>query len=84
MEEPNVERVLEGMARVEGDRPADGPRQWIVHVSIEHLLPSRAMTMVRRLPLSAVRVLAARLAARHYYYGLGDAVQLSAETMPVR
>ena len=48
MEEPNVERLLEEMARhKEIDLPTDR-RQWIVHVSQENLLPSRRMTWLRR------------------------------------
>ena len=59
-----MERALEGMARVrEIDLPTDR-RQWIVHVSHENLLPARSMTLIQRLPLPAVHVLTARLAAR--------------------
>ena len=84
MEEPNVERALEGMARVkEIDLPTDR-RQWIVHVSHENLLPARPMTLIQRLRFRLFMFL--RLVSRpaFYYYGLGDEVQLSAETLPVR
>jgi KUP system potassium uptake protein len=84
MEEPNVERALEGMARVkEIDLPTDR-RQWIVHVSHENLLPARPMTVIQRLRFRLFMLL--RLVSRpaFYYYGLGDEVQLSAETLPVR
>ena len=64
MEEPNVERALEGMARVkEIDLPTDR-RQWIVHVSHENLLPARPHDPDPATSLSAVHVLTARLAAR--------------------
>jgi KUP system potassium uptake protein len=84
MEEPNVERALEGMARLrEIDLPIDR-RQWIVHVSNENLLPAQSMRLIQRLRLRLFMLL--RLVSRpaYYYYGLGDAVQLSAETLPVR
>jgi KUP system potassium uptake protein len=84
MEEPNVERGLEGMARLkEIDLPTDR-RQWIVHVSNENLLPARSMGLIQRLRLRLFILL--RLVSRpaYYYYGLGDEVQLSAETLPVR
>jgi KUP system potassium uptake protein len=43
MEEPNVERLLEEMARHKQiDLPTDR-RQWVVHASQENLLPSRRM-----------------------------------------
>jgi KUP system potassium uptake protein len=84
MEEPNVERALEGMARVkEIDLPTDR-RQWIVHVSHENLLPARPMSLIQRLRFRLFMFL--RLVSRpaFYYYGLGDEVQLSTETLPVR
>ena len=43
MEEPNVDRLLEEMARQEIDLPTH-PRRWVVHVSQENLLPSRYAT----------------------------------------
>lgn len=84
MEDPNVERALEGLARHrEIDLPTD-PRQWIVHVSHENLLPQRTMGPLGRLRLRLFVIL--RLVSRpaYHYYGLGDAVQLSTETLPVR
>jgi KUP system potassium uptake protein len=84
MEEPNVERALEGMARLrEIDLPIDR-RQWIVYVSNENLLPAQSMGLLQRLRFRLFILL--RLVSRpaYYYYGLGDAVQLSAETLPVR
>jgi KUP system potassium uptake protein len=84
MEEPNVERYLEDMARHHAiDLPAN-PRQWVVHVSHENLLPARDMGLLRRLRFRLFLFL--RLISRPAYYGyhLGDEVQLSAEILPVR
>ena len=84
MEEPNVESYLEDMAQHhEIDLPAH-PRQWVVHVSHENLLPARDMGLFRRLRFRLFLFL--RLLSRPTYYGyhLGDEVQLSAEIMPVR
>jgi len=84
MEEPNVEAVLEDMARHrEIDLPIDEHR-WIVHVSIEHLLPSRNLRAWSRARLRLFRILRRISQPAHYFYGLGDNVQLSAEIMPVR
>ena len=84
MEEPNVERALEERARHrEIDLPAD-PHRWIVHVSHEHLLPSRAMGRLARIRLRLFVLLRQMSQPSYYYYGLGDEVQLSAEIMPVR
>jgi KUP system potassium uptake protein len=84
MEEPNVKRYLESLARhKEIDLPVS-PGQWIVHVAHENLLPAKHMTFFRKLrfPLFLFLRLVSRPA--YYAYHLGDEVQLSAEIMPVR
>ena len=84
MEEPNVERFLEEMARHRQiDLPTD-PGQWIIHVAHENLLPGRRMNVLRRLRFRLFLFL--RLVSRpaYYAYGLGDEVRLSVEIMPVR
>jgi KUP system potassium uptake protein len=84
MEEPNVERLLEEMARhKEIDLPTDR-RQWIVHVSQENLLPVQRMRMLRRLRFRLFLFLRLVSQPAYYYYGLGDEVQLSVEVIPVR
>jgi KUP system potassium uptake protein len=84
MEEPNVERYLEELARhKEIDLPAH-PRLWIVNVSHENLLPARQMNFWRRVRLRLFLFLRHVSRPAYYAYGLGDEVQLSAEIMPVR
>jgi len=84
MEEPNVERFLEEMARHKQiDLPTDR-RQWIVHVSKEHLLPARRMSLLKRLRFRLFMLLRLVSQSAYYYYGLGDEVQLSVEIIPVR
>ena len=84
MEEPNVERYLEDLARHQPDRSACEHKQWIVHVAHENLLLAKRMGLLRRLRFRLFLFL--RLVSRpaYYAYGLGDEVQLSAEIMPVR
>jgi KUP system potassium uptake protein len=84
MEEPNVEKCLEDMARHKQiDLPADR-RQWIVHASQENLLPARRMNVLRRLRLRLFLLLRLVSQPAYYYYGLGDEVLLSVEIIPVR
>jgi len=84
MEEPNVEHVLEDLARHrEIDLPTDR-RQWIVHVSHENLLPARRMSPLRRLRFRLFMLLRRISQPAYYYYGLGDEVLLSVEIIPVR
>jgi KUP system potassium uptake protein len=84
MEDPNVEKALEGMARHHAiDLPTDR-RQWIVHVSHENLLPSRGLGLIGRARLRLFMFLRLVSQPAYYAYGLGDEVQLSAEVVPVR
>jgi KUP system potassium uptake protein len=84
MEEPNVERYLEEMARhKEIDLPVDR-HQWIVHVSHENLLPLRRVGFLRRVRFRLFVLLRLVSQPAYYYYGLGDQVQLSVEIIPVR
>nr|WP_294524511.1 KUP/HAK/KT family potassium transporter [uncultured Rhodopila sp.] len=84
MEEPNVERVLEEMARHKKIALPTNRHRWIVHISLENLLPSRTMGRLKRLRLRLFMVLRRLSQSAHSYYGLGDEVQLSAEIVPVR
>ena len=84
MEEPNVERLLEEMARhKEIDLPADR-HKWIVHVSQENLLPLRRAGLLKRLRFRLFMFLRLVSQPAYYYCGLGDEVQLSVEIIPVR
>jgi KUP system potassium uptake protein len=84
MEEPNVERLLEELARHEEiDLPAE-QRQWIVHVSQENLLPGRRMNVFKRMRLRLFLLLRTVSQPAYYYYGLGAEVLLSVEIIPVR
>jgi KUP system potassium uptake protein len=84
MEEPNVERALEDLARhQEIDLPTD-PRQWIVHVMQENLLPPHKSNFFERARLKLFLFLRQVSRPAYSYYGLGDRVQLTMEIIPVR
>ena len=84
MEEPNVERLLEEMARHKAiDLPPDR-RQWVVHVSQENLVAGRRTDLLKRLRLRLFLFLRMISQPAYYYYGLGDEMHLSVEIIPVR
>ena len=84
LEEPDVEKALEDLARhQEIDLPTD-PHQWIVHVMQDHLLPARKSNAFKRLRLNLFLFLRAVSRPAYSYYGLGDEVQLTIEVIPVR
>jgi KUP system potassium uptake protein len=84
LEEPNVERALEDLARHhEIDLPSD-PHKWIVHVMQENLLPARKSNVFKRMRLKLFLFLRHVSRPAYSYYGLGDEVQLTVEIIPVR
>ncbi len=84
LEEPDVEKALEDLARhKEIDLPTD-PHHWIVHVMHDHLLPARRSNVLKRMRLRLFLFLRAVSRPAYSYYGLGDAVQLTIEVIPVR
>jgi KUP system potassium uptake protein len=84
MEEPNLEKWLDDLARHKQIDLPTQRRRWIVHVAHENLLPARKMGVLRTLRFRLFVFL--RLVSRpaYYYYGLGNQVQLSSEIFPVR
>jgi KUP system potassium uptake protein len=84
MEEPDVEKWLEGLARHKQIDLPPRRRRWIVHVAHENLLAPRHANLWRLLRFRLFQFL--RLVSRpaSYYYGLGNNVQLTAEIFPVR
>ena len=84
MEDANVEAALEDLARHKEIGLPNRENQWIVHVSFENLLPGRAMGLLGRARLMLFAFLRQISQPAHYFYGLGDNVQLTAEIIPVR
>jgi len=83
MEDPNVESVLEEMiSHAEIDLSRD-PRQWVVHVVNENLLPGKRMKIIRRIRLRLFKLLRFVSRPAYYHYGLGDEVRLAAEILPI-
>jgi KUP system potassium uptake protein len=84
LNEAPSERALEELAcHQEIDLPSD-PRQWIVHVMQEDLLPARRSSPFKRVRLRLFQFLRQVSRPAYSYYGLGDAVQLTVEIIPVR
>ena len=71
MEEPNVEAVLEEMAKHQEIALPIHENQWIVHISVENLLPSRTMSMLGRLRLKLFSFLRQTIAARPLFLWAG-------------
>jgi KUP system potassium uptake protein len=84
MEEPDVEKWLEDLARHKQIDLPPTHRRWIVHVAHENLLPSRKMSLWRLLRFRLFLFLRLVSQPASFYYGLGNNVHLTAEIFPVR
>ena len=79
LEDPNVERILAELAsHHQINLPAD-PHKWIVHVSLENLIPAAKTSLAARIRLMLFSFLRRVSQPAYYSYGLGNDVQLSAE-----
>jgi KUP system potassium uptake protein len=84
MEEPDVEKWLEDLARHKQIDLPPQHRRWIVHVTHENLLPSRKMNLWRFLRFRLFQFLRLVSQPASFYYGLGNNVHMTAEIFPVR
>lgn len=84
MEDPNVELVLEELAKAHAISLPSDPHQWLVHVSHERLIPSRSWSAWQKLRLRVFLFLRQITQPAYYYYGLGHDVNLTLDIMPVR
>ena len=83
LEDPNVEYALNDMfSHKEINLPLD-KHQWVIHVAVENLLPSKKMNLLRRFQLKVFMLLRNISRPAYYQYGLGDKVALSAEIFPI-
>jgi len=76
--------VLESVASHDDIALPTDPHKWIVHASQERILAARDAGPLARLRLRVFSFLRQVSTPSYYYYGLGDAVQLSTEILPVR
>ena len=84
MEDPNVEKALESLASHHEINLPREPSQWLVLVSQENLIGARRSGVLAVFRQKLFAFLRQVSQPGHYYYGLGDQVQLSVEIMPVK
>ncbi len=84
MENPDVESILEDLASHHQINLSQDPKEWIVHVSVENLLPSAKQNFWQRIRFQLFRLLRQVSQPAYYFYGLGRLIHLSVEILPVR
>ncbi len=84
MEDPNVERVLEGLARHHKIQLESQINNWVFHVSQELLKTNNKANLWWRFKLALFGLLRQISRPGYVYYGLGDEMQLSVQIIPVK
>ena len=84
LEEPNVERALEDLARHQEMTCRATLASGSSTPMQDNLLPARKRSLFKRLRLRLFLLLRQVSRPAYSYYGLGDQVQLTVEIIPVR
>jgi KUP system potassium uptake protein len=84
MEDPNVEAILESLARHHQIALSPHHQDWIFHGSIENISPQSHLSFWRRVRVKIFEVLRQISQPGYYHYHLGNRVHLSLEVVPVR
>ena len=84
MEDPNVEKVLEGIARHHEIQLDPDPKNWVFHVSQEFIRFTKKPTFTHRMKSALFSLLRQVSRPGYVYYGLGDEMQLSIQIIPVK
>lgn len=84
MEDPNVEHVLEGIAKHDDIHLDPDTRHWVFHVSHETLKGGGRPSTWKKIRLATYAFLRQISLPAHIYYGLGDRLSLSIQVLSVK
>lgn len=84
MEDPNVENILEELAHHHKIALSEDYHKWLVHVTLDRLVPTKNTSFFRRLKLGLYSLLREVSQPAYDYYGLGKEVNLTLEMLPIK
>lgn len=84
MEDPNVELILEDLAKSHKISLPDNPNTWLVHTTLEKLIPPKNMNIFQKIRFRVFLFLRQITIPAYFYYGLGREVNLSVDIMPIK
>jgi KUP system potassium uptake protein len=84
MEDPNVERILEGLANHHKINIDEHPDKWLIRIVQERVLPRDGIGWYARTKLFFFALLLKNSDSADYHFGLGNEIGLSTEIIPVK
>jgi len=84
MENPNVEGILEGLADHRKIHIDEDPKNWLIRIVQERVLPAEHIGIQTRVKLFFFALLLKNSDSADYHFGLGNEVGLSTEIIPVK
>lgn len=83
MEDPNVEAILEDLAKHHEVNIDENPKNWIVYILQEKVIPGQQMSFAQWFRFKAFQILVQNSKSADEYFGLGRDIGLSTEMIPV-
>ncbi len=84
MENPNVERILEGLADHRKIHISEDVRQWLIRIVHERIVPADGIGWRTRIKLFFFGIMLKNSDSADDHFGLGNEVGLSTEIIPVK
>ena len=84
MENPNVERILEGLADHRKIHISEDAKQWLIRIVQERMVPGSGIGWRTRIKLFFFTLLLKNSDSADDHFGLGNEVGLSTEIIPVK
>jgi K+ transporter len=84
MENPNVERILEGLADHRKIHISEDAKQWLIRIVQERVIPAPDIRWRTRIKLFFFTLLLKNSDSADDHFGLGNEVGLSTEIIPVK
>ena len=83
MEDPNIEKIVEGLASHEEINIEHDPKDWVFRIIQEKILPGPHLHGIKRWAFRFYKFLQKNSSTADEFFGLGREVGLSTEVMPV-
>lgn len=84
MEEPDVERHLEGLARHHEIKISEHPKEWLIHIVDDRMVTSAGLSVIKLGIVKLFQIIHRNSLRAVDYFGLGNQIVLSSEVMAIK